>query len=210
MDTGFSFSDVYDEVVARTGGEQTTAEDVTRVQRGLRLLLERWEAKGVTTWRHRYMDIISPTESNEITLDRRVDDIIHVVRSAGGGLDRKPLDRMYVLARQERLAGVPSSYALMRGDPPKLLVYPWGVEAEYRLWYVERPAEFRRGADNTDDVPGRWLEALILGLAHDFARKRPPYNEPLIQRLKAEAAEAEDLAMRAERDRARYRYRISG
>ncbi len=67
-----------------------------------------------------------------------------------------------------------------------------------------------RYGDQTDDVPGRWLEALITGLAYDLSRKRPPFDEGLIQRLKGEAAEAEDKAQRADRGRQRFRYKIGG
>jgi hypothetical protein len=208
MDTGFTFADVYDEVVSRAGGEQTTAEDVARVRRGLRLLLERWEAKGFNTWRFRYIDTRSPTIGNELTLPDRVDDVIHVVRAQGGTLERVPINEMMAFDFN-RLDGTPGSWALLRNERPTLLLYPSGRAIDLRIWFVERPEDYQAGVTNMDDVPGRWLEAMILGLAHDFARKRPPYDEALIGRLKAEAAEAEDIAMRADRDRSRYRHRIS-
>lgn len=208
MDTGFTFADVYDEVVSRAGGEQTTAEDVARVRRGLRLLLERWEAKGYNTWRIRHTDIITPTQVNHVALPRNVDDVVHVVREQGGTLERIPMDQMMALDFQTS-NGTPGNWALFRSEQPLIYFFPWGTSTRVRVWYVERPEDYQSGSANMDDVPGRWLEAMIIGLAHDFARKRPPYNEPLIARLKGEAAEAEDIAQRADRDRARYRYRTN-
>jgi hypothetical protein len=208
MDTGFTFADVYDDVVSRAGGEQTTAEDVVRVQRGLRLLLERWEARGFNTWRFRYFDTRSPDRGAELFLPADVDDVIHVVRGTGGTLERVPIDEMMAFDFN-RVKGTPGSWALLRDERPKILLYPSGTAMDLRIWYVQRPEHYQRGSANMDDVPGRWLEAMILGLAHDLARKRPPYDEALIGRLKAEAAEAEDIALRADRDRARYRMRFA-
>lgn len=210
METGFTFADVYDDVVARAGGEQSTAEDVIRVRRGLRLLLERWEAKGYNTWRIRNMKVVASGQPF-IRLPVCVDDVVHVVHENGGQLERIPPDRYMIIGSTPRL-GSPGQYWLAREECPKLYLDPRGSGDRLDVWYVERPANFQAAAANMSDVPGRWLEAMILGLALDLARKRPGdggvYNEGLISRLAAEAAEAEDIAMRADRDRSRFRYRI--
>lgn len=208
MNTGFRFADVYDEVVSRAGGEQTTAEDVVRVQRGLRLLLERWEAQGYNTWRIRYCEAETPEDCNSLTLPDDVDDVVHIVHPSGGTMERVPMDRMMAYGSRDTV-GEPGAWALFRTEPPEIHFYPYGRAVPIRIWYVQRPQEYQRGSANLGDIPGRWLEAVILGLAHDFARKRPPYDEALIARLKAEAVEAETIAQRADRDRARYRYRIA-
>lgn len=212
METGFTFADVYDEVVSRAGGEQTTAEDVIRVRRGLRLLLERWEAKSFNTWRIRMRRVVAVGGQPFIALPPCVDDIIHVTHVRGGELTRIPPDRYMTIGPKDRL-GTPGEYWLAREECPKLYLHPTGNGDQLEVWYVERPADFNASSANMGDVPGRWLEAMILGLALDFARKRPGdggvYNEGLIQRLAAEAAEAEDIAMRADRDRSRFRYRIA-
>lgn len=211
METGFTFADVYDEVVSRAGGEQTTAEDVIRVRRGLRLLLERWEAKGFNTWRIRMRRVIAQGGQPFVPLPDDVDDIIHVVHAGGGELTRIPPDKYMTIGQKNRV-GTPGEYWLAREERPKLYLNPTGSGTELDVWYVQRPATFTAASANMDDVPGRWLEAMILGLAYDFARKRPKdggvYDEALIQRLAGEAAEAEDIAMRADRDRTRFRYRI--
>jgi hypothetical protein len=210
METGFTFADVYDEAVARSGGEQTTAEDVIRVRRGLRLLLERWEAKGYNTWRIRKLRVRAIGGQPFIQLPACVSDVVHVVHENGGELTRIPPDSYMTIGAQNRM-GSPGEYWLAREEPPKLHLHPTGNGDNLDVWYVERPAHFAVGSSDMD-VPGRWLEALILGLSADLARKRPGdggvYNEGLISRLSLEAAEAEDTAMRADRDRSRFRYRI--
>lgn len=212
METGFTFSDIYDETVSRAGGEQTTAEDVVRVRRGLRMLLERWEAKGFNTWRIRSMKVQASGAQKFVQLPVRVDDVIHVTPEGGGALQRVPADRYMTMGGRET-KGRAASWWLAREEPPKLYLHPSGNGETLEVWYVQRPEHYDAVNSNMDDIPGRWMEALILGLAHDFARKRPGpggvYDEPLIARLRGESAEAEGIAERADRDRARYRYRVS-
>lgn len=213
MQTGFEFADIYDEAVSRAGGEQSTAEDVIKVRRGMRLLLERWEAAGFNTWRIRSVRVVAVGSQPYIHLPEFVDDVLQVNRENGGGSLLRLSASAYIQIAQKTQEGTPGSYWLAREEQPKLYLHPTGAATALDVWYVERPANFDRQADNMDDVPGRWLEALITGLALDLARKRPGssgvYDENLINRLKAEAAEAEVLAQRADRDRARYRYRVN-
>lgn len=212
MVAGFDFADIFDDVVDRAGGEQSTAADVVRVRRGLRLLLERWEAQGYNTWRIRRLTT-AVNGGAAARLSSSVDDVINVnaVRDCG---TETPLTRItaaeYAQLSDKTSPGQPSQYWLSReADAPVLLVYPIGP-SKLNVTYVERPADFDRYSADLGDVPGRWLEAMIAGLALDLARKRPPYDEGLINRLSGEALEAEGIAQRADRDRARYRYKIAG
>lgn len=215
MSTGFDFPAIYDEVVARAGGEQSTAEDVQRVRRGMRIILERWQQKGYNTWRISRRTVTTAGSANGIKLPSCVDDVIHVLREDGGPLERVPMDRYMRLPDKDK-TGRPGVFTLIRSEPPVLRLYPCGLTSApeaLEVWYVERPAAFSVTGSTHDDVPGRWLEAMILSLAHDLARKRPgpsgKYDEALINRLKTERDEAEDICIRADRDRARYRFRIA-
>lgn len=217
MATGFDFADVVDEAVERSGGQEATASDVAKIRRGLRILTERWMAQGYNTWRICQTTVLATGVATPIQLDECVDDIIQVmVKTSTGDTTEKSLTRIsptqYAQLTRKFTLGEPSQYYLDRKETPQLFLYPVGETTfthEVNVYYVERPAEYDRFIGDAEDVPGRWLEALISGLALDLARKRPPYNEPLIQRLKLEYAEAEDLAQRADRGRQRYRYRTS-
>lgn len=216
MNTGFEFSDVVDEAVERSGGQQATAEDIQKIRRGLRILTERWIAQGFNTWRIESHVGVANGVTPELKLPSNVDDVIQVNAQNADGSE-SPMERIgpvqYAQLSSKTTTGLPSQYYLDRKDCPSLYLYPLGdedLETKVITYYVARPDDFERYGDATDDIPGRWLEALVSGLALDLARKRPPYNEPLIQRLKMEAVEAEDLAQRADRGRHRFRYRISG
>lgn len=207
--TGFDFADILDDAVDRAGGDQTTAADVVRVRRGMRLLLERWEAQGFNTWRIKTTTVLATGLVTTARLPDDLDDVLNVSAVQDHGSEssmRRISATEYAQLATKRSTGNPSQYWLDRKEPPVLHVYPVGP-APLVITYVARPADFDRFGNNTDDVPGRWLEALILGLALDLARKRPPYDDALINRLNMEAKEAEGLAQRADRDRIRFRYR---
>lgn len=211
METGFDFSDLVDEAVERSGGERSTASDVMKVRRGLRLLTERWAALSYNTWRVKSVTLKARGNDPRLQLPADVADVIEV-NSVRNETSESPMERItadqYAQLSVKNTTGQPSQFWLSRDvEAPVLHVYPIGP-APIVVWYVERPADFDRYGDGTDDIPGRWLEALVSGLALDLARKRPPYNEPLIARLKNEAAEAELIAQRNDRDRSNFRYNI--
>jgi hypothetical protein len=216
MDTGFEFADFYDDVVGRAGGEQTTAEDVVRVRRGIRVVLERWEAQSFNTWRIRMLSVAATGTSRWVALPACVDDVLHVLRAEGAGELTRYDPARYLRISDKDQTGSPGGYYLGREECPKLYLHPIGEPGRIdrlEVWHVERPEAFNVVTTGIDDVPGRWLEALIIAVAHDLARKRPGpggvYNEQLIARLDGERIAAEDIARRADRDRARYRYRVA-
>lgn len=215
METGFKFQDIYDEAISRTGGEQSTAEDVIRVRRSLRIVAERWMTRGYNTWRIRKTVVWASGANDHVTLPVRVDDVIEVTRENGAELTRIPPDR-YMALPQKLKEGIPSQFFLNREEQPKIYLFPVGQKGRptpLTVWYVERPADFDRTENQMSDVPGRWLEAMICCVAYDLARKRPrpdgTFDEGLIQRLRGEANEAETTARYGDRDRSNYRFRMA-
>lgn len=212
-DTGLDWADLVDEAVARSGGQAATAADVLNVRRSFRILAERWLAKGFNTWRLTSTEVTVLGITPQVNLPQDLDDVVTVnVRTAGGSEAnmRRISPNEYNQLTRPLTQGLPSQFYLDRSSPPCLRIFPIGTPTSpvtLVISYVSRPDTFARYGQ-PDDVVGRWLEALILGLALELARKRPPYDEALISRLKAEAMEAEDIAMAADRGRQRFRYRI--
>lgn len=211
MKTGFAFDDFYEDVIDRVGGEQSTAEDVIRVRRAIRIVLERWEAQQFNTWRVRNLTTFASGLTPSIALPENVDDVLHVLVDGKSEITRYSPARYMKIADKDR-TGRPSGFYLSREEPPRLYLHPAGDGSRLEVWFVERPEGFDPTRDTLLDVPGRWLEALVLAVSHDVARKRPreggAYDEGLIQRLNLERLEAEDIARRADRDRSRFRFRM--
>jgi len=213
-DTGFDFADLVDEASARAGGESTTAAEIIGLRRSLRVLTERWAASGFNSWRVKTTRVGLSGATGEVPLPHGVDDVIVVqaVNSNSNNISsmRRIPASAYGQLTSKSTKGRPSQWWLNRlNDRPTLKIFPIGDQQNdtIEIQYVERPDQFARYTD-TNDVAGRWLECLVMGMALELARKRPPYNEGLIQRLKMEYGEAEVIAQQNDRDRARYRFRM--
>jgi hypothetical protein len=208
------FPSVYEDIVARAGGEQSTAEDVLKVERSMTIVLQRWANKRYPTWRVKQATVTATGYSPAIALPDDLDDVLQASLVDGGTLSRIPSSRYMQIATKDQ-QGAPGQFWLNRAEPPVLMVHPVGTRGtahRIELWYAALPPQWDRGRPGSDVVPGRWLEALILGCAHDLAAKRPTagggYDEELIARLKGESAVAEETALNADRDRSRFTYRI--
>ena len=223
FDTGFDFADLVDDVVERSGGETATAEDIVKIRRSLKIVLERWAALRMNTWRVETVRVVCGG-TGFVQLPKTCDDVFQVNAVMSGGDSESPMARVsadkYSMLTTKNTQGQPSQYYLDRTVPPTLYYYPIGSTfgVDYlNVWFVNRPAAFDR-TSNDVDVPGRWLEALTSILALDLARKRPiplengglGYNEGLIKRLKMEADEATIIAQNADRQRVKYTFRIGG
>jgi hypothetical protein len=216
----FDFPSIYEEIVARAGGEQSTAEDVLKVERGVRLVLQRWANQRYPTWRVTRVTLTASGYTDTIPMPTDVDDILQasVVNQDGSkvlDMTRVPGSRFMQMGNRS-LEGTPSQFWLNRAEPPELMIYPCGIRGRVTLlalWVVATPPEWTHGDPGVSVVPQRWLEALIVAGAHDLASKRPAeggtYDETLIARLKVERAEAEKIALDADRDRAHFSYRIN-
>lgn len=218
-DTGFEWEDIVEDAVARAGGTSATGEDVLKLTRGLRIIEERWQAAGFPTWRLKTHRVTLTGLSPEVQLPKNIDDIV-AVNSIRSSLHsemkmRRISEGQYHALTTKDTTGQPSQWALRRGVRPSLLIFPIGSTVgegdALNILYVERPERFE-AFEATSNIPGRWLEALVISLAHDLARKRPltggGYDEKTIQRLTMEMAEAEQRAQNADRERVDWRVRI--
>lgn len=215
MTQPFDFADLVEEASERAGGETTLATEINSLQRSLYLIQQDWMQRGYPTWRIETHETSVFGDSPYVTLPDCVDDVIQVNSIATEGGGELPMRRIpaaeYMQLTSKMTQGRPTQYYLQRSDPPVLSLYPIGranAETGIKVMYIKRPEEFERYQPDSD-VPGRWVRALVQALAVELAKKRPPYDETLIARLERERMMAEDLAKRDDRDRARYRVRIS-
>ena len=86
-DTGFAFDDIVEDVCARVTGQTVTAEDVLKIQRGMRIITETWNAAGYNTWRTRVLTVGIDGSSPEVPLPPDVDEIISCSVNTGDRSD---------------------------------------------------------------------------------------------------------------------------
>jgi hypothetical protein len=91
---------------------------------------------------------------------------------------------------------------------PQFTVWPTPDNSQtYTLiyWRLRRIADAGAGGTNTQDIPFRFLNALVAGLAYYLSMKIPGAMERM-QVLKAQYDEAWDLASSEDRDRSAVRF----
>lgn len=222
---GFQLSDVLDHAVRLSGGTTGAAADVNSARLALRLLLEEWNAQGFRTWKIRQWQVSG--FGPEVILPPEVDDVfdVHVLNlqpTGITGISEKGMRRItasaYAQLTSKTSPGQPSQFYLQRSEPPSLFVFPVGrrqlTDSEtFDVYGVERPPDWDRNS-NEMDLPGRWLQAAIKGVALELSKTRQTAKGKIdlerVQMLGADYEKSLDLAARGDRERTSYRIRISG
>lgn len=219
--SGMSLPEILDDAIERAGGQTATGAHVLSARRSMRILLEAWNAKGFRTWK--ISEVVISGVGPTILVPRHVDDIFQAnVESLGQTCGRSSETSMRRLSASEyariptkHSPGQPAQFYLERTDPPKIHVFPAGrngVTEKFHLWCVERPAEWDRES-NDFDAPGRWLVAVITGIALDLAKKLPNpkglIDMERVNLLKDDYREALSDATRADRERVNVRIKIA-
>ena len=215
MRSGFDYADIIDEITQRALGENTTAADVASARRSIYLVLENWHALSYNTWRVKTQDFAAG--DGVVYLPATVDDLLTatLVRQSGGQTSEIVLRRIseseYAAIANKDSSGPPTQFVLRRTEPPTLQLHPKGRTAHVeiiRATYISRPAAFDRSAHTADDLPARWLHALIIGAALDLASKFPERAGDRFTILSATYPVALQMALSNDRQRTSFRWRI--
>jgi len=214
----FDFADVLDEAIALSGGESTTADDVLSARRSLHLLLIEWNNRSFNTWRVKH-ETFSVGRGGQVLLPTRIDDVIQVssnnpetqVDFLGSQANMKRISATEYANLTVLPKGRPSMYYLERSEPPRLYVYPIGredVRETLEVWYVQRPDEFDRLSNIDPDLPQRWLNAMVSGVAVRMAKKRPGISEERIARLERDYERDLEICTNSDRERVGFAVRL--
>lgn len=215
MDPGFTLQDTILDAIERAGGEASNAAMVRSAYRSCRIILEKWSAAGLNTWRVADITLRLPIEAGGTVLPPTLDDIleIQIVRASGASdstIERIDLDRYAALPNKSQ-TGRPSQFWLDRKEQPILYLWPLGTAGlSARTWYLERPEGVSRRIPDLD-MPARWLPALVTELGYELALKRPIGSVPpeRIELLRSDAAAAFDLCRRNDRQRVSFFHGIA-
>jgi hypothetical protein len=216
MRSGFDIADIMDEIVQRAYGERTTAEDIISARRSVYLTLENWHALQYNTWRIRTKDFIAA--NGILNLPAGIDDILTATcvnefsdsRTSETAMERIS-ETEYANLTTKDIAGQPTTYMLRRTELPRMFLHPRGRTGrpeKIRVTYIGRPENYSPFEDGTDDLPARWLNALILSAALDLASKNPERSGLRLQILSANAGPAVGVALANDRQRNNFRMRI--
>ena len=210
-------NEIAEEAFERAGSELRSGYDLRTARRSLNLMFADWANRGINLWtiESSTQSLTSGTATYNLPVDT-VDLIEYVIRTGSGTTQTDtPLSRMSV----STFASIPNKNST--GKPLQIYIdrksgatesggiqYPtvtlWPVPdsvSTYTLvyWRLSRMLDAGTGV-NTQDIPFRFLPALVAGLAYYLALKLPG-AEQRIAPLKAMYDEAWTLAADEDREK---------
>ncbi len=219
-----NLNDLVEEAFERCGAELRTGYDLRTARRSLNLLTIEWANRGINLWTIEQGSI--PMVQGQIVYELPVDTIDlleHVVRTQTGEqqtditINRISVDT-YSTIPNKNAQGRPIQVWINRQsgatEPstgvayPNINVWPAPEQSNYYTfvyWRLRRIQDAGAGGVYTQDIPFRFLNALVSGLAYYLSLKIPGAMDRM-QVLKAQYDQDWDLASTEDREKAAVRF----
>ena len=202
--------DVIEEAGERCGVEIRAGHQVRTARRSLNLLLAEWANRGLNLWTLEKQEVPLVPGIDTYVLPPDTIDLLEAVIRTGTGSNQFDiiLNRIsasvYTTIPNKTADGRPYQMWMDRqAQAPKIVLWPVpDASLPYLLvyWRLRRLQDAGTGL-NTQDIPFRFLPALIAGLAYHMAMKFPE-GVPRLAVLKAQYDEAWGLAADEDREKA--------
>ena len=219
-----TLNDIVEEAFERNGLELRTGYDFRTARRSLNLLLAEWANRGINLWTIEQGQIIltQGTTTYDLPIDT-VDLLEHVIRTFPGSTANQTdinINRIsvstYSTIPNKLTQGRPIQVWVNRQSGqttdgeiayPQINVWPTPdqgtLESPYYYfvyWRLRRMFDAGNGA-NVEDIPFRFQNCLVAGLAYMLAMKLPNAFDR-VQMLKAQYDEAWEMAAGEDREKA--------
>jgi hypothetical protein len=208
-------SDIIEEAFERAGAELRTGYDMRTARRSLNLMFADWANRGINMWTFEQgtIDLVPGTATYVLPTDT-VDLIEHVIRTGAGNVSTQAdltITRIsvstYATLPNKLTQARPIQIWIQRLETPQVTLWPVPDASQpYQLvyWRLRRLQNAGDGV-NTQDVPFRFLPAMVAGLSYYLALKIPNAIQRL-EVLKAQYDEAWQLASDEDREKASVRF----
>jgi hypothetical protein len=213
-------SEIIEDAFERVGSEARSGYDFKTARRSLNLLLMEWSNKGINLWCVEEGSIPMVTGQAVYTLPIDTIDLLdHVIRT-GSGQNQSDITisrisgSTYSTIPNKNALGKPIQVWINRQSgattptgvaSPTINVWPTpqspGSQYTFIYWRLRRMQD-AGDAVNTQDIPFRFLPALIAGLAYYLSMKLPGVDMQRAQALKMVYDEQFDLAAQEDREKA--------
>jgi hypothetical protein len=206
-----------EEAFERCGAELRTGYDLRTARRSLNLLLTSWANMGVNMWCIEQGSQVLTPGTNTYTLPADTVDLIeHVIRTGAGNVSTQT-DLTITRISVSTYSSIPNKLQQARpiqiwinrqGPAPQFTVWPTPDNSQtYTLvyWRLRRIQDAGAGGTYTQDVPFRFIPALVSGLAYYLSMKIPGAMERM-QVLKAQYDEDWLAASTEDREKAAVRF----
>lgn len=209
-------TELVEEAFERAGSEMRTGYDLKTARRSLNLMFTEWANRGINMWTIESGEIalVAGTGQYDLPADT-VDLIEHVVRTGNGNTSTQAdlsVSRIsvstYASIPNKLVTGRPIQVYIDRVAPiPNINVWPVpdGTQTYTLVYWRLRRIQDAGGGVNTMDVPFRFLNCMVAGLAFMLSMKVPGGMDRLGV-LKQQYDEAWDVAATEDRDKSSIRF----
>jgi len=209
-------NEIVEEAFERCGSELRTGYDLRTARRSLNLLFADWANRGINLWTiEQGQQVLTPGTATYTLPADTVDLIEHVIRTGAGNVSTQT-DLTITRISVSTYSSIPNK--LQQARPiqvwinrqqaaPQFTVWPVPDGSQtytFVYWRLRRIQDAGAGGAYTQDIPFRFLNALVAGLAYYLSMKIPG-AEDRMQVLKAQYDEAWDLASTEDREKAAIR-----
>ena len=199
-------ADIIEEAFERLGAEARAGYDSRSARRSLNLLLQDLSNKQVNLWKLALTTQALVQGTTSYTLDAKITDIVDVsLRRDSQDLTMSRLSRGEYQNRPNKTTQArPSQFWLERLSTPVLHLYPAPINATdtVRFYAMER-IEDVANSRNTLDIPSRFLQPVISGLAYFLSLKKKPEAAAMYKGIYDE-----ELRLALDEDRERVPFRL--
>jgi len=215
--TSFSpdLTEIVEEAFERCGGELRTGYDLRTARRSMNLMFTDWANRGINMWTmEQGQRILTPGTATYTLPDDTVDLLDHVIRTGAGSASTQAdltitriSEPTYATIPNKLAQGRPIQIWIERLNTPRFTVWPVPDDTQQYIlvyWRLRRIQDAGEGV-NTMDMPFRFYNAMVAGLAYYLGMKVPGALERL-QILKAQYDEAWELAAGEDREKAAVRF----
>ena len=206
-----------EEAFERCGAELRTGYDLRTARRSLNLLFADWSNRGINLWTVEQGSQVLTPGTNTYTLPADTVDLIeHVIRTGAGNVSTQT-DLTITRISVSTYSSIPNKlqqarpiqvYINRQAAAPQFTVWPTPDNSQtytFVYWRLRRIQDAGAGGTYTQDIPFRFLNALVSGLAYYLSMKIPGAMERM-QVLKAQYDQDWDLASTEDREKAAVRF----
>lgn len=207
--------EIIEEAYERCGSESRTGYDIRTARRSLNLMFAEWANRGINMWTmEQGQQILSPgTATYNLPADT-VDLLDHVIRTGTGNASTQA-DLTITRISEPTYSSIPNKLQqarpiqvwIERLNTPRFTVWPVPDNSQtytFVYWRLRRIQDAGNGV-NTMDMPFRFYNAMVSGLAYYMALKIPGAIDRLAI-LKAQYDESWQLAADEDREKAAIRF----